>query len=109
MPHLPVCRVTPQIVRIVADRSGAHRLCELSSERLERELSAYRDDSSHSAFHSPSRRQKRGCVGSEDAGDAPLVRDAVQVVSVTWLGMAGLVGRGSAARITSAFGSHAST
>ena len=43
---------------------------------------------------------ERGCVGSEDAGDAPLVRDAVQVVSVTWLGMAGLVGLGAAAVIT---------
>ena len=43
---------------------------------------------------------ERGCVGSEDAGDAPLACDAVQVVFVTWLGMAGHVGVGPAARIT---------
>ena len=43
---------------------------------------------------------ERGCVGSKDAGDAPLACDAVQVVFVTWLGMAGHVGVGPAARIT---------
>ena len=43
---------------------------------------------------------ERGCVGGKDAGDAPSARDAVQVVFVTWLGMAGLVGLGPAARIT---------
>ena len=41
-----------------------------------------------------------GCVGSKDAGDSPLACDAVQVVFVTWLGMAGHVGVGPAARIT---------
>ncbi len=39
-------------------------------------------------------------MGGKGAGDAPLACDAVQVVFVTWLGMAGLVGVGSAARIT---------
>ena len=43
---------------------------------------------------------ERGCVGGKDAGDAPLACDAVQVVFVTWLGMAGRVGNGPAARIT---------
>ena len=43
---------------------------------------------------------ERGCVGGKDAGDAPLACDAVQVVFVTWLGMAGLVGVGPAAQIT---------
>ena len=43
---------------------------------------------------------ERGCVGSKDAGDSPLACDAVQVVFVTWLGMAGHVGVGPAARIT---------
>ena len=43
---------------------------------------------------------ERGCVGSKDAGDSPLACDAVQVVFVTWLGMAGRVGHGPAARIT---------
>ena len=52
---------------------------------------------------------ERGCVGSEDAGDAPLVRDAVQVASVTWLGMAGLVGLGARRRSRRRSVSHAST
>ena len=43
---------------------------------------------------------ERGCVGGKGAGDAPSARDAVQVVFVTWLGMAGLVGVGPAAQIT---------
>ena len=43
---------------------------------------------------------ERGCVGGKGAGDAPMGFDAVRVVFVTWLGIFGHVGCGSAARIT---------
>ena len=43
---------------------------------------------------------ERGCVVGKDAGDAPMAFDAVRVVFVTWFGISGHVGCGSAARIT---------
>ena len=45
-------------------------------------------------------RQSVGVWAAKMLGDAPLAFDAVRVVFVTWLGMAGLVGLGPAARIT---------